>query len=180
MIKRFEITKGAAGALFNKATTGHGNAGQVKKAGHFGRSIKVQGQRLNAGSLVDFLNNHPESDKQLKKGWFFGYGGSSNKEIKAVFNSIFHANESNNVDDIPSTQSSTSSQSDRLQDEKEAVLEAVKQNGLKLKDASEAHKDDEDIVLAAVKQTPFALEYASDRLKNDRAFVRKAMKPHAF
>ena len=42
---------------------------------------------MNAGSLVDFLKTKPGIE--LKKGWFFGYGGSSNKDIQAAFDKVF-------------------------------------------------------------------------------------------
>jgi hypothetical protein len=45
---------------------------------------------------------------------------------------------------------------------REAVLEAVKQNGKALKDASDELKADKKVVLEAVKQNSWALEFASD------------------
>lgn len=90
MSDRLSIKKSPFGAQFIEAPNdGHGRDGQVKKASFWGREVKVQGQKMNAGSLVDFLNTQVGHEKQLKKGWFFGLGGSSNKEIKNLFNEIY-------------------------------------------------------------------------------------------
>jgi hypothetical protein len=43
----------------------------------------------------------------------------------------------------------------------------VKQNGYALRTASERLKDDKDVVLEAVKQISVALRYASERLKKE-------------
>lgn len=51
---------------------------------------------------------------------------------------------------------------------KQMVLEAVKQNGYALNLASDEFKNDKDVVLLAVKQSGWALELASDEFKNDR------------
>ena len=64
--------------------------------------------------------------------------------------------------------------SDALKDDREIVLEAVKQNWLALEYASAALKDDREIVLEAVKQDGSALRFASAVLKNDREIVLKA------
>lgn len=68
---------------------GHGRTGQIKKASWLSRSISINGQKLNKGSLIDFLNSQLSADKQLKKGWFFGFfGGSSDKKVREIFNRV--------------------------------------------------------------------------------------------
>ena len=52
-----------------------------------------------------------------------------------------------------------------LQDDKEVVLAAVKENGFALRFASDRLKDDEDIVRAAVRRNRRALRFASERLQ---------------
>ena len=59
---------------------------------------------------------------------------------------------------------------------KEIILEAVKQNGNALKYASEDLRNDIDIVLEAVKENGVALVYASNNLKNNREIVLEAVK----
>ena len=51
---------------------------------------------------------------------------------------------------------------------KNVVLEAVKQNGLALQFASEKLQDDKNVVLEAVKQNGWALQFASEELRNDK------------
>ena len=55
-----------------------------------------------------------------------------------------------------------------LKNDKEFVLEAVKQKGYALRFASAELRNDKDVVLEAVKQDGDALEYASAKLKNDK------------
>ena len=55
--------------------------------------------------------------------------------------------------------------SEELRNDKEVVLESVKQIGDALHYASKELQDDEEIVLEAVKNDGFALNYASERLK---------------
>ena len=55
--------------------------------------------------------------------------------------------------------------SDRLKNNKEIVLEAVKQNGLALEYASDRLKNNEEIVVTAIKQYESALQFASYRLR---------------
>jgi hypothetical protein len=66
--------------------------------------------------------------------------------------------------------------STELLDDREIVLEAVKQNGYALQYASEAMRNDHEIVLEAVKQSGYALEYASAALQDDREIVLEAVK----
>jgi len=47
---------------------------------------------------------------------------------------------------------------------------------LALEYASEKLKDDKEIVLEAVKQDGLALEYASEKLKDDKEIVLEAIK----
>ena len=63
---------------------------------------------------------------------------------------------------------------------KNLVIEAVKQNGLALEYASNALKNDKEIVTIAVKQNGLALEYASNALKNDKEIVTIAVKQNGW
>ena len=62
-------------------------------------------------------------------------------------------------------------------DVKEAVLAAVRENGLPLKSAPEFLKADKDVVLAAVKQN--ALQFAAENLKGDEGVIRATVKQWA-
>lgn len=70
--------------------------------------------------------------------------------------------------------------SDRLKNDKEIVLEAVKANGYALQFASDELKSDKEIVLKAVKESGYALKYASDELKNDIEIVLEAVKENGY
>jgi len=61
--------------------------------------------------------------------------------------------------------------SNQLQNNKNIVIEAVKQNGLVLQLISNELKNDKDVVLQAVKQNGLSLKYASEELKNDIDFL---------
>ena len=54
---------------------------------------------------------------------------------------------------------------------REYVIENVKQEGALLEFASEKLRDDKEVVLEAIHNNPEALEFASDRLKGDREVV---------
>lgn len=56
-------------------------------------------------------------------------------------------------------------------DNREYVLEVVKQNGKLLEFASEVLQDDEEIAKQAVHNNAEALEFVSDRLKGNRDIV---------
>ena len=49
-----------------------------------------------------------------------------------------------------------------------------------LKYASDRLKDDKDVVMTAVKNNGFAIQYASDRLKNDIEVVREASNTYLY
>ena len=51
---------------------------------------------------------------------------------------------------------------------KEEVLEAVREDGMKLENASEELRADKEVVLAAVKDWGAALEHASKKLQGDK------------
>lgn len=90
---RLSIDKGFA-VHFQDAYGGKGSAGQIKKATLLGRSYSLtlpDGTKkvLNRGSFIDFLNSKNKDLPPLKKGWFFGYFGSSDAEIEKVFNALF-------------------------------------------------------------------------------------------
>lgn len=66
--------------------------------------------------------------------------------------------------------------SERLRNDKEFALKAVKRNGRSLHCFSDALRDDEDVVLEAVKQRGLSLEYASERLQDNEKIVMEAVK----
>ena len=59
--------------------------------------------------------------------------------------------------------------------DKQAVLEAVKQDGIKLGYASEELRADKEVVLAALKQSDKAFRYVSGELKTDKEIVLAAL-----
>ena len=63
---------------------------------------------------------------------------------------------------------------EELRADKEVVMTAVKQNGYyALEHASEELRGDREVVLAAVKNNGSALEYASEELKKDPEFMKE-------
>jgi len=66
--------------------------------------------------------------------------------------------------------------SDSRWDDKDIVLELVKQNGLFLADAGASLKNDKKIVLEAIKQNPNAFRYATFKIQRDIDFVLLALK----
>lgn len=66
--------------------------------------------------------------------------------------------------------------SDKLFEDKELILEGVKQDGQLLYYASEELRDDKDIVLAAVSNKGIILKYASKRLRGDKEVGLTAIK----
>ena len=62
---------------------------------------------------------------------------------------------------------------------REYVLEAVKEDGLLLDGASDELKDDKELVMEAVIKDGGALEFASDRLKADREILMQAVEKKA-
>ena len=63
----------------------------------------------------------------------------------------------------------------KLNDYKDVVLVAVRQNGMALKYASDELKNDFEVVFEAVGQNGYALMYASEELKNNRNIVLNAI-----
>jgi hypothetical protein len=61
-----------------------------------------------------------------------------------------------------------------LKEDREIVLEAVKNYGGALEYASENLKEDREIVLEAVKNDGSALKYASENLQEDRKIILEA------
>jgi len=55
---------------------------------------------------------------------------------------------------------------------KDVVMEVVKQDGYVLRYASDELRNDKEVVLEAVRQNGLALQFASDELKNDKEFMR--------
>ena len=66
--------------------------------------------------------------------------------------------------------------SEVLKNNKELVLTAVKKDGLVLRYASEELKNDKEVVLTAINQNVFALQYASEELKNNKELILTAVK----
>ena len=62
-----------------------------------------------------------------------------------------------------------------LEDDKDVVLEAVKNSGWALKYASKRLQDDKDVVFKAIKYNGRALKYASKRLQDDKGFILEAV-----
>ena len=60
--------------------------------------------------------------------------------------------------------------------DKEIMLEAVKQDGMVLSIVKDNFQKDKETVLAAVRQNGLALKFASDKLKNDKELVGKIIK----
>lgn len=65
--------------------------------------------------------------------------------------------------------------SETIRGDKEIVLVAVMQRGLSLEYASAELQDDEDVVMAAIKQDG-TLSYASERLRNNKLFIIESIK----
>jgi len=63
--------------------------------------------------------------------------------------------------------------SEELINNPEIVMEAVKNNGRVLNYASEELRNNPEIVMEAVKNDGSALEYASEELRNNPEFVKK-------
>jgi len=68
------------------------------------------------------------------------------------------------------------SASNRLKDNYEIVLNAVRQEGVSLEYASDRLKDNREIVVEAIKNSEYAFRYASERLKNDISIILDAVK----
>jgi hypothetical protein len=67
-----------------------------------------------------------------------------------------------------------------LRNNKVVMLEAFKQNGWALKYASEDLRNDKDFILEAFKQNGWALKYASVYLRNDKDFILEAVKQNGW
>lgn len=65
--------------------------------------------------------------------------------------------------------------SDRLKNDPEVVSEAVTKYGFAIQYASNRLRDDTDMVIKAINQTGGAIAYASNRLKRDREVVLKSL-----
>ena len=80
----------------------------------------------------------------------------------------------------PSVHASEELLKDREMNDREIVMEAVKQDGRALEYATEDLKNDREIVMEAVKQNGYALYHASAELKGDRKIVMEAVKKHGY
>lgn len=63
-----------------------------------------------------------------------------------------------------------------VRDDEEIMLNAVEENGVSLKFASDRIKDDKGIVLVAVENAPHSVRYASERLQDDKCILSAALK----
>lgn len=79
---------------------GSGANGEILLATCLGRkySYDLNGiaTDFNRGSLVKFLNAQVQNTpslvgRELEEGWFFGYGGCDDSEIKALFDDVINA-----------------------------------------------------------------------------------------
>jgi len=68
----------------------------------------------------------------------------------------------------------------KFSQEKQQMLERVREKGLALEGASDELQADRDVVLAAVRQNGRALAYANDELRADREVVMEAMTQNAW
>lgn len=66
--------------------------------------------------------------------------------------------------------------SDELKNDKEVVLTAVKQNGNILEYLPYKYKNDYEIVLEAIKSDGDSIQFASKNMKDDKSLVLKAIK----
>lgn len=60
--------------------------------------------------------------------------------------------------------------------DKEELIEAIRNKKVKINNIEEIYKDDENVMFEFIKNDPLALEFASDRLKADKNFVKKVVK----
>jgi hypothetical protein len=67
-----------------------------------------------------------------------------------------------------------------LRNDKEIVLEVVKQNGYTLRYASEELRGDKEVILEAVKQNGNTLQFASEELRNDKEVVLEAIRENKY
>ena len=65
-------------------------------------------------------------------------------------------------------------------EDKEIILQAVRESGKNLEWASETLQDDKEVVMEALKQDGEALEFASTRLKGDKEVLQLATKTAPF
>jgi hypothetical protein len=142
-----------------------------------------------------FLDEELKSDRNIcleyvKKKGAVGFGNlinafKSDKEIclEAIRNTDQYeeqiwASDYEDYHEIEGSVDNTALQfaSEELNNDREVVLEAVKQNGTALCWASEELRSDREIVFEAVKRYGSVLQYASIELRNDREIVLTAVK----
>lgn len=104
-MSRINISKGDSGeAIFgNPKPKCRGIDGAVKRKSFFGQSIKVIGkdeqgtlttEKLNKGSLIDFLNTQLKDHEKLEKGWFFH---ASDEKVQDAYAKVFANNPLSNA-----------------------------------------------------------------------------------
>ena len=64
---------------------------------------------------------------------------------------------------------------EELRDDKDVIMEAVKNDGQILYYASERLRDDNDVVMEAIKNKPLIFKYASLRLRSDKEYAKLAI-----
>lgn len=105
-------------AFSNPTPNSKGVDGDIKRKSFFGQSIEVIGkdeqgtlttEKLNKGSLIDFLNTQLSDAEKLKKGWFFH---ASDDKVQAAYAKVFSQNQpSSNSPSNQNTFSAISSES---------------------------------------------------------------------
>ena len=129
----------------------------------------LQSERVEA--LFDYIHALTKDDMQLKIKSAFKL--ISHKDLVSKIEPFLECYKLDKpdkfitIDELQHGKKSLKDMDAHLRDDKDIVLEAVKQNGWVLYYASQRLKDDKDIILEAVKQDYLALEYASERLQND-------------
>ena len=74
---RFEIIYDSGNFEFKRDKKG------VKEGSLISKNISIGGKNFNKRSLINSINNQLSTgDKKLKKGWFFGYGGTKDSEVR--------------------------------------------------------------------------------------------------
>jgi hypothetical protein len=99
-LERFKIDQ-KNNKFIEAENSGHGKAGQIRKGSWFRRTVTLRDKSLNRGSVIDHLNAKLLADKQeheagstrqvklLNKGFLGFIGGSSEADIKKIFDSFY-------------------------------------------------------------------------------------------
>ena len=124
---------------------------------------------------------------QEKRNKLDDYNSLENKELKVEFLTRGLLPKGTTVDDkeivleaVKQNSNALEYANEELKNDKEVVLETVKKNGYALYYSSEELKNDREVVLEAVKQNGNALLYASEELKNNKEFMLEAVKQNGY